>query len=528
MSHQTTGQLIARSLALHGVDTIFGIPGAHMYDFNDALYGLRHQLRFIHTRHEQGAGYMAYGYAKSSGRPGVYTVVPGPGVLNSGAALCTAFGANAPVFCVTGNIMSHLLGRGRGQLHELPDQLATLRSFIKGAERITHPSEVSAVMAGLFTRMLSGRQGPVAVEAPWDVFGKTGEVEDLARGAAEAPPRPDARAIDQALALIKAAKNPLIMVGGGAVGASAEIAALAERLGAPVTTHRSGKGVVPDDHPLFLDLVAAYALWPKVDLLIGIGSRLELQYLRWRWQPKGLKIIRVDIDPTEMVRLAPDVGIVTDAALGAKALTAAITGPKPASRAAEWAALRATARRAISAIQPQMGFIEAIRAALPRDGFFVEEVSQMGFAGRFGFPTYAPRHYVTCGYQDNLGFGYNTALGVKVAHPDKAVVSVSGDGGFLFGLQEMATARQFKINVVAIVFNNSAFGNVLRDQRHVYQGRVIGAELENPDFVALGKSFGLRTWRAASPEALREAVAEAIEADAPALIEVPVEQGSET
>src|SRR5476651_2317110 len=138
---QTTGQMIARSLIAHGVDTIFGIPGAHMYDFNDALHDYRHELRFIHTRHEQGAGYMAYGYSKSTGKVGVYTVVPGPGVLNSGAALCTAYGANAPVLCVTGNIMSDLIGRGRGQLHELPDQLATLRGLTKGAERIDHPSE---------------------------------------------------------------------------------------------------------------------------------------------------------------------------------------------------------------------------------------------------------------------------------------------------------------------------------------------------------------------------------------------------
>lgn len=165
IEHETTGQKIARSLITNGVDTVFGIPGAHMYDFNDALYEYRNKLRFIHTRHEQGAGYMAYGYAKSSGRAGVYTVVPGPGVLNSGAALCTAYGANAPVFCITGNIMADLIGRGRGQLHELPDQLATLRGLTKAAERIEHPSSTYNVMANLFTQMSSGRQRPVAVEA---------------------------------------------------------------------------------------------------------------------------------------------------------------------------------------------------------------------------------------------------------------------------------------------------------------------------------------------------------------------------
>ena len=156
-SLETTGQKIARSLVAHGVDTLFGIPGAHMYDFNDAVYEERGALRFIHTRHEQGAGYMAYGYAKSTGRTGAYTVVPGPGLLNSGAALCTAYAGNAPVFCITGNIMSHLIGRGRGQLHELPDQLATLRGLTRAAERIDHPAAASAVMADLFSRMMSGR-----------------------------------------------------------------------------------------------------------------------------------------------------------------------------------------------------------------------------------------------------------------------------------------------------------------------------------------------------------------------------------
>jgi acetolactate synthase-1/2/3 large subunit len=525
---ETTGQKIAGSLVAHGVDTLFGIPGAHMYDFNDALYERRDTLRFIHTRHEQGAGYMAYGYAKSTGKVGVYTVVPGPGVLNSGAALCTAYGANAPVLCVTGNIMSDLIGRGRGQLHELPDQLGTIRGLTKAAERVNHPNEASPIMAGLFTRMLSGRRGPVAVEAPWDVFGQKGPVEEFAIGAALPPPPVDTDAIAAAAALIAAARNPLIMVGGGAVDATREVADLAYTLQAPVTAHRSGKGILPDDDPLALDSVAAFEYWRRADLLIGIGSRLELQYMRWRWFPEGMKVIRIDIDPTEMVRLKPDIGIVADAAAGTRALIGALPHGERPPRHAEFRTLKAKARAAISKVQPQLDYLDAIRAVLPRDGFFVEEVSQMGFTARFGFPVYGPRQYVTCGYQDNLGFGYNTALGVKVAHPDKAVVSVSGDGGFLFGLQEMATAVHHRINVVAIVFNNSSYGNVLRDQLQTYQGRFIGSDLTNPDFVKLAESFGVRGFRATSPEELKRSLAEALALDVPALIEVIVEKGSET
>jgi acetolactate synthase-1/2/3 large subunit len=520
--------MIARSLVAHGVDVMFGIPGAHMYDFNDALFEQRDRLRFIHTRHEQGAGYMAYGYAKSTGRVGAFTVVPGPGVLNASAALCTAHGANAPVLCVTGNIMSNLIGRGRGQLHELPDQLATLRGLTKGADRINHPSEAYGVVADAFSRMLSGRQGPAAIEAPWDVFGMRCPAPEMVEGAARPAPIADPDALADAARLIAAAKNPLIMVGGGAVEAGAEILELAKRLQAPVTSHRGGKGIVSDDEPASLSLAAAFEYWKRCDLLIGIGSRLELQHMRWRWLPAGLKTIRIDIDPLEMVRLKPEVGIVADAAAGSRALLDALDVATRSSRREEFLRLKAEARAAILSVQPQMAYLDAIRDALPRDGFFVEEISQMGFTARFGFPVYGPRRYVTCGFQDNLGFGYDTALGVKVAHPGKAVVSISGDGGFLFGAQELATAAQHGINVVAIVFNNGAYGNVLRDQRQSYDGRVIGAELGNPDFVRLAESFGVRAIKADTPDALRARLFEALALDAPALIEVPVPRGSET
>ncbi|SOC82653.1 acetolactate synthase-1/2/3 large subunit [Ensifer adhaerens] len=529
MTRMTTGEIMAKSLIAHGVDTVFGIPGAHMYDFNDALAREAESIRFIHTRHEQGAGYMAYGYAKSTGRASAYTVVPGPGLLNSGAALCTAYGANAPVMCLTGNIMSHLIGQGRGQLHELPDHLGTLKGLTKWATRINHPTEAGAVMAEGFKEMLSGRQRPVGIEAPWDVFGMAADV-DMPQVASPTPvPRPDPEVVAKAAALIRSAKNPLIMLGSGAIGAEAELAELARLLQAPVTAHRSGKGILPDDDPLALMPPAAWQYWQNCDLLIGIGSRLELQYFRWRWMPKGLKVIRIDIDPTEMVRLKPDLGLVTGSAAGIRALLAELEGlPARPSRETELADLKTKAAEALTSVQPQEGYLRVIRDVLPRDGFFVEEVSQVGFTARMCFPVYAPRQYVTCGYQDNLGFGFNTALGVKVANPDKAVVSVSGDGGFMFGVQELATARQFGIAVVAIVFNNSAYGNVRRDQQTVYGNRLLGADLENPDFVALAKSFGVMAMKASDPEDLRGKLSEALQANEPVVIEVTVPRGSDS
>lgn len=529
MPRMTTGEIIAQSLIANGVDTVFGIPGAHMYDFNDALARVTDKVRFIHTRHEQGAGYMAYGYAKSTGKVGAYTVVPGPGLLNSGAALCTAYGANAPVLCVTGNIMSHLIGQGRGQLHELPDHLGTLRGLTKWADRIDHPTEATGLMDEAFRQMLSGRQRPVGIEAPWDVFGMAAEVDEPVAATPLPAPRPDPDQLAEAAALIRAAKHPLIMLGSGAIGAEAEVAALARLLQAPVTAHRSGKGVLPEDDPLSLLPPAAWQYWQECDLLIGVGSRLELQYFRWRWMREGLKVLRIDIDPTEMVRLKPDLGLVTDSAEGLRALLAALEDmPARPDRGADLATLRDEATEALRAVQPQEGYLRVIREVLPRDGFFVEEVSQVGFTARMAFPVYAPRQYVTCGYQDNLGFGFNTALGVKVAHPDKPVVSISGDGGFMFGMQELATARQFNIAVVAIVFNNAAYGNVRRDQQTVYGNRLLGADLENPDFVALARSFGVKAMLAGDPEELRAALTEALALNAPVVIEVPVPRGSDS
>jgi len=524
---KTTADIMVDALIENDVDTVFGIPGAHSYELSDALARRSNDIRFIHTRHEQGSAYMAYGYAKSSGRPGVFTVVPGPGVLNAGAAICTAYGGNAPVMCLTGNIMSHLIGQGRGQLHELPDQLATLRGLTKYSDRIDHPGQAAEKMGRAFTEMLSDRQRPVAVEVPWDVFGQRGPAP-VQRPAPRRHTALNDAQIAEAAKMIAAAKNPLIMVGGGALDAADQVLALAEKIQAPVTSHRSGRGIVSDDNPHAMNLIASYDYFTDCDLLIGIGSRLELQYMRWQWRPEGLKTIRIDIDPTEMVRLKPDLAIVGDAAEATQALTLALGDHAADDRSAAFQAIKDKARVASEVVQPQMNYLDAIRRALPRDGFFVEEVSQMGFTARFGFPVYAPRQYVTCAYQDNLGFGYNTALGVKVANPDKAVISVNGDGGFMFGSQEMATAVQHGIAVVAVVFNNNAFGNVRRDQMNAFDGRLLGSELHNPDFVAMARSFGMAAERVDTPEALEKALEKAIASNAPALIEVPVERGSET
>jgi acetolactate synthase-1/2/3 large subunit len=531
----TSAEAIVRTLRQHGIDTVFGLPGAQMYALWDALAQAKGELRTVTSRHEQGAAYMALGAAKSTGRPAVYTVVPGPGVLNTAAALCTAFGTNAPVLCLTGQVPSAFLGQGRGHLHELPDQLATLASITKWAARIGRPEDAPGLIHEAFRRMQSGRPGPVSLEMCWDLLGAEGEVTIGDGPGTDPHPAIDPDALAAAAKLVAAAKHPMIMVGGGAQHASAAVRALAEMLDAPVTALRSGRGVVAEDHPLGVSSWAAYKLWPDTDLLIGIGSRLELQTMRWgggmmrRVERPETPVVRIDIDPAEMKRLVPNAGLVADAADGAYALAEAVARKVKKQKGAREriAAAKAAAERDAETVQPMKGYLDAIRAVLPRDGFFVEELCQAGFTSYFAFPVYEPRTYVTAGYQGTLGFGYPTSLGVKVANPGKPVVSISGDGGFLFGLGEVATAVQEKIGVVAVLFNNSAFGNVRRDQAQQFGGRFIGSDLVNPDFIKLAESFGVRAERAATPKALRPALERALAADVPALIEVPVDASSE-
>jgi len=360
---------------------------------------------------------------------------------------------------------------------------------------------------------------------------------EAAEGPLEAP-QPDPDAIAAAVRLLAAAKKPMIMCGAGAQHAAPEVRALAETLLAPVTAFRSGRGVVPEDHALGVASVAARELWDDVDVLVGIGSRLEMPYMRWgdvmhyeRKPSRGPKLIRIDIDPTEMLRFEPDVAIVADAATACRRLVDGLaTRVSPnAGRRDEIAAAKHVAATAFERIQPQTAYLQAIRAVLPRDGIVVPELSQVGFATYTGaFPVLAPRTYISEGFQGTLGFGFPTALGVKVANPNKAVVSITGDGGFMFGVQELATAAQYGIALVTIVFNNHSFANVLRDQQLQFGGRTIGSRFRNPDFLQLADSFGIAARRVTEPHELQRALEAELELARPALIEVALEPGAET
>jgi acetolactate synthase-1/2/3 large subunit len=529
MTSMTGGEAIVSGLVAHGVTTVFGLPGAQIYGLFDAFH--QAQLKVIGARHEQACGYMAYGYARSTGRASVFSVVPGPGVLNAGAALLTAFGSNEPVLCLTGQVPTQFLGKGRGHLHEMPDQLATLRTFVKWADRIEYPDNAPTAVSRAFQEMLSGRRGPAALEMPWDVFTQAADA-GLAKPFDPFPaPLPDSDRIKAAAALIAGSTRPMIFVGSGAIHAREEILELAEMIDAPVVAFRSGRGIVSNAHELGLTMAAAYRLWPQTDLMIGIGTRLELPTMsRWPFRPEGLKSVRIDIDPVEMRRLPPDVAVVTDAKAGTRDLLAAISKAGTKKTSGRRAVIReatAAAHEEIQKVQPQMAYLNILREVLPDDAIVTDELSQVGFASWYGFPIYQPRTFITSGYQGTLGSGFPTALGAKVANPDRPVVAITGDGGFMFAVQELATAVQFNIAVVTLVFNNNAYGNVRRDQLQRFDGRVVASDLVNPDFVKLAESFGVAAARVTSPDHFRAALEKALANGGPYLIDIEVPKDSE-
>ncbi|GKQ50140.1 thiamine pyrophosphate-dependent enzyme [Bradyrhizobium sp. Ce-3] len=529
MTSTSGGEAIVNGLVAHGVDTVFGLPGAQIYGLFDAFH--QAQLKVIGARHEQACGYMAFGYARSSGKPGVFSVVPGPGVLNASAALLTAFGCNEPVLCLTGQVPTQFLGKGRGHLHEMPDQLATLRTFVKWADRIEYPDNAPAMVSRAFQEMLSGRRGPASLEMPWDVFTQRTRVAAVKPFDPLPAPQPDPDRIKAAADLIAGSKAPMIFVGSGAIEAREEILELAEMIDAPVVAFRSGRGIVSNAHELGLTMASAYKLWPKTDLMIGIGSRMELPTMsRWPYQPTGLKCVRIDIDPVELRRWPADAAVIADAKAATADLAAAVRKVGYSKTTGRRAAIReatAATEQEIQRIQPQMAYLKILREVLPANAIVTDELSQVGFASWYGFPIYEPRTFVTSGYQGTLGSGFPTALGAKVANPNKPVVAITGDGGFMFGVQELATAVQFRIGVVTLVFNNNAYGNVRRDQRERFDGRVVASDLVNPDFVKLAESFGVGAARVTSPDHFRPVLEKALADGGPYVISVEVPTDSE-
>jgi acetolactate synthase I/II/III large subunit len=520
----TTADAAVAALLAHGLDTIYALPGIHNDDFFDALARNAGAIRTVHTRHEQGAAYMALGAALATGKPQTYCVVPGPGLLNASAALLTAYGMNAPVLALIGQIPQGAIGRGLAHLHEIRDQAGIIARLVDFSARIHAPADAPRLIAKAIQAMFTGRPGPAALECAIDVWGQSGNVRAVTPLAVTPPPI-DHDAIKAAAKALGAAKRPLIVAGGGAQDASAEVAELAHLLQAPVLSYRRGRGVISDRDPLSVNLPLGREFWGEADVVLAIGTHLHMPLLHWGVD-RDLAIVRVDADPQEPARFRkPKVALIGNAGPILRRLIAALPAhnARRPSRADELRERHARMRRRLAKLEPQLTYLGAIRAELPEDGIFVDEVTQIGFVSRLAFPVYRPRTYISPGYQDNLGYGFATALGAQDARRDVPVLSISGDGGFLFTASELATAIRHRIPLVSIVFNDGAFGNVRRIQEERYGNRLIASDLANPDFVRLAQSFGAAAVRATSPDELRQALRSAFaRRDGPTLIEVPL------
>ena len=529
MSSKNGGQALVAALVSAGVDTIFGIPGTHSLPIYDALVDTP-EIRHIMVRHEQGAAFMADGYARSTGKVGVCLTTTGPAALNTFSALATAYGDSCPVLLLCSQIDSDHIGKDKGALHELPDQLGMLERLTCFSARPNSVQEIVDKLQEAMHHAQAGRPRPVALELPADVLCSHDEVTIPA---SSRPSRPAASPdeIDEAIRLIARAKRPIIWAGGGVVssGAHAELATLAGILQAPVLTTNLGKGALPADHPLHLGYIygqkPAADYMSSCDLMLAIGARFSyLDTSGWTLKLPD-QMIHIDIDADVIGKNYPaTLGIVGDAASVLQALISQLSNQQStrSNRVGEVSLIK---EQVCDIWQEQLPLefqlIRDIRAALPRDTIFSLEPTMGAYSAWQMLDIYEPRSYLYPMLGATLGYSLPAALGAKVANPDRPVVTICGDAGFMLCCQELATAVQYGINTVTLVFNDNGYG-VLRIQQDKRFGRRSEVDLVNPDFVALARSFGVESMRIDEPGHLKAALVSAIEAEKPTLIEMPV------
>ena len=526
------GEALAKSLVGEGVEVVFGIPGIQTYGI---VSGIRDEpdIRMITTRHEQATTYMADGYARASGRPGVALVVPGVGLYNAASGLANAYARSTPVLLIAGQIPRRAIGRNRGAVHEIADQAGAVRSVTKWQGQAFRPSEVPDAVQEAFRQLRTGRPRPVLLEIPPEAGVEREEVE--LQSPAHAPRIvPDREALQEAARVIARSRLPLIYAGGGVARSDAEAAlvSLAEATNIPVITSSGGKGVISDSHPLSYgscfsprgerqEMNQLYEVMQSADVVIGIGARFSLGFPAGQ----GATLVNINIDDTELAVHHPNtIPLHGDAGETIRALLPLLieegAGDRPSPAEAVRAARNLIAYYDIRLKEPQYPALEAIRRGVPEDAFVVWDVTQFGYYARTHWQVNHPKTYIDSGYSFNLGYAFPTALGVKVARPDRPVVCMTGDGGFMFNSSEISTAIRYGISVVVVVFNNDSYGNVARDLSEAFGG-AYETDLHNPDFVKFAESFGAVGMRADGLMDLERLIPLALERQGPVIIEVP-------
>jgi len=521
----TGGQALARQLVQEGITDVFGVPGVQLDWAVEGLREVSGRVRYLVTRHEQAASYMADGYARTTGRVGACMVVPGPGLLNAMAGLATAYACNSRVLAIVGNIHSPAIGKGYGLLHEVRNQSAILGCVTKWQAQAGKPADVPTLVRAAVKELHSGRPQPVGLEIAPDILSASADCTLIDPPAREdGRMRPDPAAIERAAALMATSRFPVIYAGGGvlAAGATAALQALAERLSAPVVLSENGRGALSDRHPLALNALGGRAVFAHADVVLVVGSRFADTMLGLpSWQAPGIQYVWLNVDPAAWnAPRSAAVGIAGDARLGLEALVAALPRRQP-DREVDLGKVRAWASEQARTAEPQMSYIRALRSAIPDDGVLVNELTQIGYLARSMYPVYQPGTFVNPGYQGTLGYGFPTALGVAAGNPGRAVVSINGDGGFGWAMQELATMRKYQLNVAVVVFADGQFGNVRRFQEDQF-GATYEVDLRNPAFDRLAAAFDVPFGRASSPDALEHMLGRAVRDRAPILIEAPV------
>ncbi len=517
------GEATIALLEQYGVDTLFGIPGVHTLEFCRGLN--RSRVRHVQARNEQGAGFMADGYARASGRPGVALVISGPGVTNALTAVGQAWADSIPLLLLSSDAASYTLGKGWGVLHEVPcltDTTAPLTAFSATA---LQPEDVPGLIAKAFSVFSSERPRPVHIAIPTDVLAMPANGD---WSPAELPerPAPTAKKIERACELLRAAKQPMICVGGGAWLVSAAITELAERLGAAVIGSTAGKGIIDDSHPLSLSAgtvrgeVQQYL--KRADVVLAVGTELSEVDSFVESLEIGGKIIRIDLDPNKMNDLYPaEVAIIGGAKLSTEAIARELGEVRPrAETVAEVAEIRAAIRANLSASEIRhCKALAVLRAALPADTIVMGDICQLVYTGAFAFDVAQPKlwHY-PAGYC-TLGCGLPDAIGAKLALPERPVVSFVGDGGFMFTVQELVTAAELGLALPIVLWNNRGLKQIQDDMR-ARDIDLVGVTGINPDFQRLAEACHCQARKADSASALSDALQAAFAADRPTLIEI--------
>ena len=529
MTYISGAEALTTLLIQEGVEVVFGIPGVQIMAAVDAIYR-SNKIRWISTRHEQTAAYMAYGYARATGRTGVAMVLPGPGALNTTAAIGTAYSASTPVLLISGQIESYYLGLNKGVLHQLDEQMDIFQRLTKWCGRVSKTEEIPIILSQAFRQLKTGRPRPVEIEVPYDLWTKKTEMS-LSTSVPMPPEPPFRNEIEKATELLEKARRPVILAGGGAAksGISSEVTRLAERLKAPVVMTTEGQGSIHCNHPL---CCGNFILWTnpvfnKADVVIAIGTRMRASGNTKLILRDDQKIVQIDIDPGELGRNHKiDVGIAADA----HNVLTALLDELPDLSASQWtedeiAEIRSEIKSRLEKAAPiQMAIIRSINDILKDNSVVVADITNIGYWSDIAYQVNEPHTYIDSSYFATLGFAFPTALGAKTGNPDKNVVALCGDGGFPYAATELATAIQEGINVVTIIFTDNAYGTVTGIQRREFGGRYVGNRLHNPDYVKFAESFGAVGIRCGTHEELGEKLKEALAADCPVVIEVPVPQ----